>query len=198
MRTSRTHDCGFSLIELMITIVVLAVLAAIALPSFRSFMQRNAVSGVTNELIGDFQYARGEAASRRGFVSMCVSTDGTSCDTSSGTYDTGWLIYTDKTPNHAFAAADGELLRVGQPDRGVSIRATDGKVVTFNGRGELVSGANLDMVLCAKSSAGSTDAGTSTTAVPGKLVQLSAAGRVATRKLAVGTDCSAPASASTS
>lgn len=198
MRTSRTHGRGFSLIELMITIVVLAVLVGVALPSFRDLMHRNAVSGVTNELIGDFQYARGEAASRRGFVSMCVSTDGENCSTSSGMYDTGWLIYTDKTPNHAFATTTGELLRVGQPDHGVSIRALDGKVVTFNGRGELASGNNLDLVLCAKSRAGGTDAGTSTTAVPGKLVLLSAAGRVATRKLAPGGDCTAPAGASTS
>ena len=61
----RRHGAGFSILELMVTITVLSVLLAIAVPSFRGVMRRNSVSSAAGDLMGDLEYARGEAATRQ-------------------------------------------------------------------------------------------------------------------------------------
>lgn len=46
---------GFTLIELMVTIAVAAVLLGIAVPSFQDMLERNRVAAQTNEVLGDLQ-----------------------------------------------------------------------------------------------------------------------------------------------
>lgn len=62
---------GFSLIELMITIVVAAVLLAIAIPSFRNLILSNELSTVSNEWVSAVTYARSEAIKRGGPTVVC-------------------------------------------------------------------------------------------------------------------------------
>jgi type IV fimbrial biogenesis protein FimT len=57
---------GFTVVELMVTVAVVAVLAAIALPNFRDFIRRNNVTTQTSNLFADLQLARSQAISRVG------------------------------------------------------------------------------------------------------------------------------------
>lgn len=57
----RTNQLGFTIIELMITISVIAILAAIAMPSFADFLERNRIKGAAESVKAEFQYARSEA-----------------------------------------------------------------------------------------------------------------------------------------
>ena len=59
-----THH-GFTMVELMITLVILAVLAAIAVPSMREFIARQRVEAIAKELATDLRYLRTEAIQRR-------------------------------------------------------------------------------------------------------------------------------------
>lgn len=88
---------GFTLIELMVTISIMAILAAIAFPSFQGTMRSNQVATTSNELLASVALARSEAIRARG-GGMCTSLDGKACG---GDWNSGWLIWTDSNGNKA-------------------------------------------------------------------------------------------------
>ena len=76
---------GFTLVELMITIAVLAIVLAVAVPSFQGIINRNRLVSASNEVVAALQLARMEAIRRNGRVELCPSTNGTSCSGSDWT-----------------------------------------------------------------------------------------------------------------
>lgn len=89
---------GFTLIELMLTISVLAVLLGLAVPSFLDTVRNNRTISQNNEFIGALNYARSEALKRSDAVSICASDDQETC---SGDTDwtTGWIVFADLDGN---------------------------------------------------------------------------------------------------
>ena len=63
LKTSNNH--GFTLVELMITIALLAIVATIAVPNFVQFIRNNQVQAKADELGSFLQYARAQAVSKR-------------------------------------------------------------------------------------------------------------------------------------
>lgn len=190
---------GFTMVELMIAVAVLAVLTAIALPNFTSFMRRNNVTAHANDLLADLQYARSEALTQRSFVSLCPraatagEADQACADADSANFDGGWLIYGATSAHAAYDATDKQhpVLRLTSVPGTVSMRMGGAGILTFNARGELV-GATGDTIIavCYKPDAGQADAGISTTAAPGKQVRIAESGRVSVVSLNAGDTCS--------
>lgn len=66
---------GFTLIELLVTIAVIIVTATIAVPNFKSLIERNRLSSDFNTILSSLNYARSEAVKRREDVTVQVSGD---------------------------------------------------------------------------------------------------------------------------
>jgi type IV fimbrial biogenesis protein FimT len=77
---------GFNIIELMVAVTVAAILAAIALPSFRDMSYNSNVTELTNLLVGDLNTARSEAVRRGTMVGVISNSSG---------WASGWYIETD-------------------------------------------------------------------------------------------------------
>ncbi|GAB4361712.1 MAG: GspH/FimT family pseudopilin [Gammaproteobacteria bacterium] len=124
--------------ELMITVAVLAILAALAAPSFRETIQNNRLATQLNDFVSSLQIARSEAVKRGQAVSLCKSADGATC-TNGGNWAQGWLVFTDVDGDGVLDAADGDtILNVGAALTGNNTLVGDLNVanaIRFDSRG---------------------------------------------------------------
>lgn len=87
-------QCGFTLTEMLVTLAVLAILLALAAPSYQRLVVDTRMTTQANELLTMMHFARSEAVKRNTVVSMCKSGNGTSC-AGSGTWAQGWIVFVD-------------------------------------------------------------------------------------------------------
>ncbi|MFM9438018.1 type IV fimbrial biogenesis protein FimT [Janthinobacterium sp. CG_23.3] len=81
---------GFSLVELMVSVAILAILLAAATPAYNGMIMNSTATQYANNLMASTMLARSEAIKRNAPVSLCVSADGASCG--SGGWEQGWLV----------------------------------------------------------------------------------------------------------
>ena len=140
---------GLTLLELLTTITLLFVVASLAAPAMRTFIQNNRAATQANELVMTLNLARNEAATRGNRVSVCASADGAIC--SAGTdWAVGWILFSDPTPPFGTlnsGPGDDEILRVFPALQGGGTLDASQATVTFQPNGFLNGGAPVDFEL---------------------------------------------------
>lgn len=140
---------GFTMLELMVVVAILAILAALAGPNMVPVIERWRVRQAAEEMVATLAYARSEAIKRGGNVSVARSTPGASeCAQSASVADwrCGWTVF------------DGtEVLRVSPPTNGVSVTNANSAGGSFllTRWGELSAGGSLTFAI-ASTRSGST------------------------------------------
>jgi len=121
------------MIELLVTMSVMAILMAVAIPSFQSFVSTNRVAALTNDLVSALNLARSEAVKRGARVTVCKTANpaavAPTCSTGAS-WQTGWLVFVDGGAAGTIDGAD-VLLRVGQPSSGNAVIAPDANFANY-------------------------------------------------------------------
>ncbi|KRG66444.1 hypothetical protein ABB27_13805 [Stenotrophomonas terrae] len=140
LRSAGRAERGFTLVELMVTVVVLAVLIAIGMPAMNGLINSNRLTTQSNELVGAIQMARSEAIKRNAPVSMCGSLDGLTC-AAAGNW-THWLVVLD---------SDDSVLQAGEIRPPAEVNSATPRI-TFHSDGLARTAAGLlfagDVAVC--------------------------------------------------
>jgi type IV fimbrial biogenesis protein FimT len=136
---------GFTLTEMLIVSAIVAILLGIAIPSYKYISTSYRMSAEVNGLLGDLQFARGEALKEGNGVTACVSTDGLNC-TGGGNWNPGWIVFSDPNSNAKVDAGE-RVLRVQSAFTGVIPDAFNASnavtAVTFNREGFATTAAGF-------------------------------------------------------
>ena len=115
---------GFTMIQLMIALTIVAILTGVAIPSYKYITNTSRIAGEINNLLGDMQYARFQAIKQGQTITICSSTTGTSCTGVSGTtWNTGWIVFDDANGNGTVDAGES-VIRVQQAFTGTDTLTT--------------------------------------------------------------------------
>lgn len=143
---------GFTLLELMTTLIVISVLLTVAVPGFFDTIRTNRAAANANELVTALSIARSEAIRRGARITLCATTDGTACN---GNWTQRWMLFVDTaatdTAAPGFSAAN--LLREWGAPSGDAVIATNAAGVSaavgwirFLPRGQAVSDKGMPVV----------------------------------------------------
>lgn len=140
---------GLTLIELITTVAVLGISLAVVVPSWTSFAQRNQVAATANLLLTHLRFARSSAVYRHEFVSLCPSSDGSSCSGNPFGWHEGYLIFSDDNGNRTREAGEPLMRAQDGAPSGLKLFSTAGRpAIRFSSDGAAWS-TNTTFSICA-------------------------------------------------
>lgn len=136
---------GFTLVELMITLIVMGVVIFIAVPNFADLIRSNRLTTSSNELVIAMQIARSEAVKRGENVEVCArASDGSqTCSGDNGTWDQGWLVWQDANGNSS--VDNGEVVQSWGSLEGDFTLTSGSASVEFDSQGFALNSVNYTM-----------------------------------------------------
>jgi len=151
------NQTGFTLYEVLTTMLIVGVVLSLGIPNFQSFRQNSRMTAAANDLHSSFHLARSEATRANTPITICASADSMAdTPTCGGGLEAGWIIFADTLRNIEVDDDEAILRRfpaigngivVNTPDTGpddfFSFAATGLGLGGFNGTAPLAK-----MVLC--------------------------------------------------
>lgn len=125
---------GFTLVELLVTVVVLGILTAIAVPGFQSWIQSSRTLTVTDELNTAIQLARSEALKRRKNVIICRANAAFNACEDGADWSSGWLT----------REVSGQMIRVWEAPAGTTVSGPAAGI-TFRSNGLSSAAGNFEV-----------------------------------------------------
>ena len=127
-----TIQVGFSMVELMVALAIAAILATIAVPSFREMLQNQRITTTANDFFAAINLTRSEAIQRGGRADLVPAGDG-------GDWAKGWIVFVDQNDNQKPDNGEKIIFSHGPVPDGIIIKAAfmDSKAqyLTYNGTG---------------------------------------------------------------
>ncbi len=106
------NQSGFTLYELLITIVIIGIVLTFGIPNFGVFTQNSRITGTANDLHSSFYLGRSEAARSKANITICASNNSMGAATcTGGTFDDGWIIFVDLNGDIQRAGVNENVLR---------------------------------------------------------------------------------------
>lgn len=104
MKPSRATAPGFTLIELMVTIAIVAIMLVAAAPSFRNFIRNSELTSLTNKLLAAINAARSEAM-KYGQNALVIPANG------GNDWTQGWIVFVDRNRNNSYDESDDVVVQ---------------------------------------------------------------------------------------
>jgi type IV fimbrial biogenesis protein FimT len=149
MKYPNKHS-GFTMLELMVVLSILAILLTQALPSPDSYMNDSRLRAGANDLVASMQISRAEAVGRNSAVTLCkANAGGTACVTSGG-WQQGWMVFEDPDRDATVDAGE-EVLQVHESLNGkITLYGTTDveDFITFRASGQTSISSTQAMVFC--------------------------------------------------
>lgn len=139
---SRIRAYGFTLIEILVTLTILAILVSFAAPSFSNLIISKRIESHRSALQSTLAGARSAAITQGFNVIVCGSSDGASC---SNDWQDGWISFVDRDNSSSVTANDIILQVVDQTPNQINVASNpNNAVIRFNSRGASNASPSFD------------------------------------------------------
>ncbi len=112
----RKNQKGFTLYELLITMLIVGVVLTVGVPNMLAFNQNGRITGTANDLHAAFHLARSESGRAKTNITVCASANALDADSNcGGTWDQGYIVFVDPNGDIDRSGANETVLRAHGP-----------------------------------------------------------------------------------
>ncbi|MEL7185700.1 MAG: GspH/FimT family pseudopilin [Pseudomonadota bacterium] len=151
----KTTQSGFTLYELLTTVLVIGVILALGVPNMTAFRQNSTMTALANDLHSSFHLARSEASRSRAIVTICSSTNSMTANPScGGEFEDGWIVFADTDGDIAVDGGEAILRRFPAANTDIAINSGGNDdyfsyAASGQGRGNVTGNAPVGtLVMC--------------------------------------------------
>lgn len=118
-------QAGFTLYELLTTMLIVGVVLSLGIPNMQSFRQNSRMTAAANDLHSSFHLARSEASRAKIPITICASADSMAANpTCGGELEAGWIIFEDRDGDINVDGGEPILRRFPAVTAGIVINTT--------------------------------------------------------------------------